>query len=212
MNNLALIVGITGTLAVGAISPGPSFLLVARTAVTASRANGLAAALGMGVGGTLLALVSLSGLQILLATVPWLHLALKLAGGAYLLYLGWRIWRSTAQPLTLDARAAPAAASLWRSFGTGLVTQLSNPKTAIVYASVFTAFLPAAFSLSLALVLALLVFLVETLWYATVALALSSSAPRAWYLQFKQRIDRAAGAVMAGLGIKLLLSARPLSL
>ena len=60
---------IAGALTLGAMSPGPSFVMVARTAVARSRANGLAAALGMGVGGLIYAVASLLGLQALFAAV-----------------------------------------------------------------------------------------------------------------------------------------------
>jgi threonine/homoserine/homoserine lactone efflux protein len=208
MNDLPVILGIGGALALGAISPGPSFLLVARTAVTASRVDGLAAALGMGVGGTLLSGAALLGLHALLTAVPWMYLVLKVLGGAYLLYLGVRIWRGAAEALPLSAGPLRAGGTVLRSFGVGLATQMSNPKTAIVYASVFTAFLPPHLTLWLGMVLALLVFAIETSWYAVVALALSAAAPRACYLRYKRWIDRAAGAVMATLGARLLLSVR----
>ena len=51
MNQLLPLLGIAGALAVGVVSPGPSFVMVARTAVSLSRIEGVAAAFGMGVGG-----------------------------------------------------------------------------------------------------------------------------------------------------------------
>ena len=208
MSNLAVVAGISGALALGAMSPGPSFLMVARTAVMASRRDGLAAALGMGLGGTVLASISLAGLHLLLTAVPWLYVLLKVAGGGYLVYMGWRIVRGAARPLPASGVDGPGDSRLGRSLSMGFVTQISNPKTAIVYASVFTAFLPASFSLSLAVVLALTVLAIETTWYAIVAMALSSNGPRAWYLRYKAWVDRAAGAVLGALGIRLILTAR----
>ncbi|HEX8614353.1 MAG TPA: LysE family translocator [Telluria sp.] len=211
VNELTLIAGIAAALGLGAMSPGPSFILVARTAVTASRMDGIAASVGMGIGGVLFAATALLGLHVVLTNVPWLYMVLKAAGGAYLIYLGYRIWRGAAQPLALGQGqdgAPRQRRQLGKSFSLGLVTQLSNPKTAIVYASVFTAFLPPSFSLVLALVLALVVFVIEAGWYTIVAMALSSQRPRAWYLRYKAWIDRAAGGVMAALGCKLIWSAR----
>ncbi|MDQ1829929.1 LysE family translocator [Massilia scottii] len=211
MNELTLIAGIAAALGLGAMSPGPSFIMVARTAVTASRTDGIAASVGMGIGGVLFAAIALLGLHVVLTNVPWLYMVLKAAGGAYLIYLGYRIWRGAAQPLALGQNDAPRQRrQLGKSFSLGLVTQLSNPKTAIVYAGVFTAFLPPSFSLTLALVLALVVFVIEAGWYVVVAIALSSQHPRAWYLRYKAWIDRAAGGVMAALGGKLIWSARSL--
>jgi threonine/homoserine/homoserine lactone efflux protein len=84
---------------------------------------------------------------------------------------------------------------------------LSNPKTAIVYASVFAAFLPSAPSIRFNLGVISLVFLVEAGWYSLVAMLLSTEAPRRSYLRYKAWIDRAAGGVMVALGFKLVSSA-----
>jgi threonine efflux protein len=89
----------------------------------------------------------------------------------------------------------------------GLTTQLSNPKTAIVYASVFAAFLPTLLSVHLAVALVAVVFALETSWYALVATLLSTPAPRRAYVGCKAFIDRAAGIVLLGLGLKLIASA-----
>ena len=209
MQNLPALLGIVAALAAGTISPGPSFVMVARTAASASRAEGVAAALGMGVGGAAFAVVALLGLQGFLLAVPSLYLALKVAGGLYLAYIGWRIWRGAGAPIErVDAAAATGHTrrALYPAFLRGLSTQVSNPKTAIVYASVFAAFLPAAPSWGFDIALVAVVFAIEAGWYATVALALSSERPRRAYLRFKAAIDRMAGGVMVLLGLKLVLS------
>src|SRR6185503_18291200 len=118
--------GILAALCVGVVSPGPSFIMIARTAAAGSRADGLAAALGMGAGGFCFGLLALAGLQGLLAAVPALYLALKVAGGLYLAYMGLRMWLSARQPLRLDLQRPVRAR---RSFALGFVTQVSNPKT-----------------------------------------------------------------------------------
>jgi threonine/homoserine/homoserine lactone efflux protein len=210
MQELVALVGIIGALAVGVVSPGPSFVMVARLAVATSRANGLGAAVGMGVGGAVFAVAALSGLQAVLLAVPSVYVALKLLGGLYLGYLGLRIFRSATVPLAVELPGHDAAASLSRSFWLGLTTQVSNPKTAIVYASVFAAFLPNTFSPLFVTALLCVVFAIEAGWYAVVATMLSSSRPRRAYLCYKAWVDRTAGLVMVGLGLKLIASARKL--
>jgi threonine/homoserine/homoserine lactone efflux protein len=201
------LLAIAGAITLGAMSPGPSFLLVARTAIARSRLDGLAAALGMGVGGVLFAAAALLGLHVVLIAVPWLYLVLKVAGGAYLIFIGVMIWRGARQPVRIDEGRAvePRAAS---SFWLALATQISNPKTAVVYASVFVSLLPPEVPLWAMLVLPLVIFAIEAGWYAIVALALSAPSPRAGYLRFKAGIDRAAGTVMALLGLRLILATR----
>lgn len=207
MTELASFLGIGVVLFMGAASPGPSFVLVARTAASDGRPAGLASALGMGVGGLCFAVACLLGLHAALLAVPSLYTALKVAGGTYLAYLGIRIWRGARQPLEVSVDASRGPARSGRThFTLALVTQLSNPKSALVYASVFAAFMPTGPSLGYKLAVAALVFAVEVGWYAAVATVLSASAPRAAYLRSKLWVDRVAGAVLGAFGIKLASS------
>ncbi|TCW43446.1 threonine/homoserine/homoserine lactone efflux protein [Phytobacter diazotrophicus] len=207
MQHLPEIFGIATALAAGAVSPGPSFVMVARTSASMGRINGLLAALGMGFGGLIFATASLLGLHGVLLAVPSLYLLLKVGGGLYLAYLGFRIWRGARHPLVAEIQRHDRSISPSPRFLLlGLTTQLSNPKTAIVYASVFAAFLPPDSSLSFKVVVALLVFLIEATWYALVAIVLSASKPRNVYLRGKAWFDRAAGGVMMALGVKLVTS------
>ncbi|MEJ1168834.1 LysE family translocator [Variovorax sp. CCNWLW235] len=211
MNDITVpLLGIAGAMIVGAMSPGPSFVMVARTAVSASRGDGLAAALGMGAGGIVFAIAALVGLQAAFLAVPALYLGVKLLGGAYLVYLGIRIWRGAREPLAVsqEERSPGSRGNGWRAFLLGMGTQISNPKTAVVYASIFAAFLPREVPLALALAVPAVIFCIETGWYSIVALALSSAAPRSAYLRYKAWIDRAAGGVMVLLGVKLLSGVR----
>ncbi len=208
MNTAMTVLSIGSAIAIGAISPGPSFVMVARTAVASTRGNGLAAALGMGAGGIVFATAALLGLQVLLASVPWLYLAFKVAGGGYLAYLGYRIWQGANAPLTLPASAGPdSQPSLKRAFILGLGTQLSNPKTAIFYGSIFASLLPHDIPAALFVALPVVVFCIEAGWYSIVALLLSSASPRDAYLRYKSWIDRVAGGVMALLGLRLVITA-----
>jgi threonine/homoserine/homoserine lactone efflux protein len=163
----------------------------------------------MGVGGLIFACLSLLGLHGLLLAVPSLYVVLKVLGGLYLAYLGIRIWRGARKPLThSDVGASAGFQPATRCFALGLATQISNPKTAVVYASVFAAFLPATSTVAFNLCVVGLVFLIEAGWYAFVAVALSSERPRNVYLRYKAWIDRTAGAVMIALGLRLATSSR----
>lgn len=205
MHTYLSLLAIVGALSAGVVSPGPSFVMVARVAVAQSRQAGVYAALGMGLGGFLFATAALLGLQAVLMAVPALYLALKILGGIYLAYLGLRIYRSARSPLAFEGASASGAGAR-RYFWIGLSTQLSNPKTAIVYASVFAALLPGSFGPGFAAALLALVFAIESGWYTIVALVLSASAPRATYIRAKKWLDRTAGVVMMVLGARLVAS------
>ncbi len=199
---------VLGAILIGAISPGPSFVLVARTAMAVSRVDGLYTAIGMGIGSVVFSSVVLLGLQALLVKIPVLYLTLKLVGGLYLIYIAVRIWRGAKEPIVIPGSVEEISRPAKKSFLLGLFTQLSNPKTAIFYGSIFAALLPMNLPLLAALVLPFLVFLVEAGWYTIVALALSSESLRAVYFRAKKYIDRLAGGVMGLLGLKLIVSVR----
>jgi threonine/homoserine/homoserine lactone efflux protein len=204
MSELAVTVAILGALLIGAISPGPSFVMVLRTSIALSRSDGLAAAIGMGLGGALFGTAALLGLTALLAQVEWLYVVLKVAGGAYLIYLAIRIWRGAREPVAIPQTAAFKSNSLQRSFSVALMTQLSNPKTAVAYASIFAALLPPQVPAWMVLALPPLIFLIETSWYAVVTFVFSSYRPRSAYVRAKAWIDRVTAFVIGGLGLRLV--------
>src|SRR6202023_2061074 len=105
MEGLIPFLGILGALTLGAVSPGPSFVFVSRTSLALSRRDGMAAALGMGIGGVIFAALALFGLQAVLAKVAGLYAGLRLAGGLYLLYVAFRLWRAAGAPLIAPASA-----------------------------------------------------------------------------------------------------------
>lgn len=207
MDITVILLSILGAIVIGAISPGPSFVFVTRTTIALSRRDGLAAALGMGVGGVIYGGLALLGLQAVLARIEWLYLALKILGGLYLFWLAIGLWRGAARPIvvpkTADGRPRGAARSFWLA----LVTQLSNPKAAIVYGSIFAAFLPAQVPAWIFAALLPPIFAIEAGWYVIVALAFSADRPRAAYLRWKLWVDRIAGSVMGALGLRLILGA-----
>lgn len=203
MDPILAVLAILGALFIGVISPGPSFVLVARTAIAVSRSDGLAAAVGMGLGGVTFGVLALAGLTAVLATVEWLYAGLRILGGLYLMYLAILIWRGAREPIVVS-QAAGGVSNPWRSFVVALTTQVSNPKAAIVYGSVFAALLPPSLPGWIYIVLPPLIFVLETTWYAAVALLFSAETPRAAYLRSKHWFDRLAGAVMGLLGARLI--------
>ena len=70
MNSYGFLLGIASVLLLGAMSPGPSFIVVARNALSKSRAHGLATAVGTGLGVSLFAVLAGLGVTCLLYTSP----------------------------------------------------------------------------------------------------------------------------------------------
>nr|WP_321269945.1 LysE family translocator [uncultured Tolumonas sp.] len=202
------VIAITGALAAGAVSPGPSFIYVARNAISLSRQHGFATALGMGSGACTFAVIALLGLHAVFTAVPFAFWLLKIVGGAYLVFLASKILRSAHQPLQQLDTDRTANMSLGRAYLFGLLTQLSNPKTAIVFAGVFSALLPQEIPAYFYAAIPFAAFCVDAGWYFIVAFVLSSETPRKAYLRFKALFDSTAGCVMGLLGVKLIFSGK----
>lgn len=208
METTLALIPILAVLAIGVISPGPSFILVARAAVAASRVAAISAAWGMAIGAVILAIAALLGLNALLHQIPSAYLSLKVIGGLYLFYLAYKTWHGASTPISIGENAAASPKSLLHHFWLAAATMLSNPKAAVQYGVIFAAMLPPSPSLPLTLALPVGVFTLEASWYLVVAFALSASKPRDAYVRTKYAIDRTVGVVLGALGIKLLLSSK----
>ncbi|PQK86471.1 LysE family translocator [Pantoea ananatis] len=204
---ISSLMAIAAVLIMGVISPGPSFIYVARNSVVHSRLHGIVTALGTGVGAAIFALVAMLGLQRLLLLVPELFVVMKVAGGFYLLWLAFNIFKGASQPVHLALNGQNGHSKTWlKTFRDGLLTQLSNPKTAIIFASIFSALLPKNIPLLFYVVIPLMSFLIDFVWYSIVSVALSAEKPRQVYLRIKTSVDRVSSAVLGILGIKLISS------
>lgn len=200
---LSSLMAIAAVLIMGVISPGPSFIFVARNAVARSRLHGMVTALGTGAGAAIFSIMAMLGLQKVLTAVPELFIGLKVAGGLYLLWLGYKIFRGSAQPWTFrqrDGRQPLFAEDLPRR---AVYSAQQSQNCAGVRLN-FTALLPAQIPTAFYYIVPLMSFLIDVSWYSLVALVLSADRPRRVYLRLKRRIDIATATVLGALGLRLI--------
>ena len=199
---LAAFVAIALLHLMAAISPGPAVLMAARTGVTEGLRTGSFLAVGIGVGAVIWAMAALFGLALVFQAAPALLWGLKILGGLYLLYMAWSMWRDAAKPLdTTQTTKMPRSAI--SAFRLGLVTQLANPKPAVLFSAIFIGTVPPDTPLWADAALLIVVFLNETLWNILVTRVFSLDRTRRGYISLKSLIDRAFGATLALLGIKI---------
>jgi threonine/homoserine/homoserine lactone efflux protein len=188
------------------MSPGPSFVAVSRIALSSGRPAGLSAALACGLGVLPWAIGAAAGLALLFQQVPLLYARLKLFGGLYLIYVAFQVWRRAAEPLpTTESGDRQSAA---QAFISTLLLQVSNPKVAVFFGSIFVAVLPDNPPLSLLAAILAIVLINEIGWYVLVALVFSARGPRRVYARFKPSLDRVMAALLGALGVRLVLDAR----
>ena len=136
MPDLNAIIAVTMAGLALSVTPGPSMLYVLSRSLGQSRAAGLASALGLGVGGVILALATALGLAALFERLGWLVPMLQFAGSAYLAWLGLGMIR-TARDNASRALTAMDVATTDRFLGIfwqGVLVELLNPKTVLFFA------------------------------------------------------------------------------
>ena len=202
---LAAFAAFAGLTLLGAISPGPAVLMAARTGLTEGFRTGAMLAAGIGAGAVFWAACAMSGLNLLFVALPGLLIVLKVAGGAYLIWIGWKLWSGATVPFDVtDTRPVPRSAA--SAFRLGLVTQLTNPKPVILLGAIFLGTIPQGTPLWVHAALLAVIFFNETVWNILVARIFSLDRTRAGYISLKTVIDRTFGAMLALLGLKVALT------
>ncbi|GGE26879.1 Threonine/homoserine/homoserine lactone efflux protein [Gemmobacter megaterium] len=187
---------------VAAASPGPAVLMAARTGVTEGFRTGMWLAFGLGLGALVWAVAALFGLAVLFQIAPALLWGFKVAGGLFLCWIAWNMWRHAADPLPapVEGRAARGRLSALRL---GLATQLANPKPAVFFGAVFVGTVPPGTSLPWIAALLFAVWMNEVICNILVARLFSFDRTRSIYARLKTGIDRAFGGILAVLGLKI---------
>ena len=184
------------------LSPGANVLLVSQLAASDRGQSAVFAALGVTLGALAWATLAVLGVNVVFQVFPGLRLALQVAGGLYLMYVGSRLWRSRGPELDGSAPAISRQAA----FRLGLLTNITNPKSALFFGSVFAASFPAA-PTPLLQVCAVIMIVVNALaWHLLLAYLFSRPQVRAVYARTRTRANRVASAAMGLLGLGLLLA------
>jgi threonine/homoserine/homoserine lactone efflux protein len=195
-----------------AASPGPSTVLVIQTAASSGRRAAFFMTLAMTVGAVAWAAAALYGLQALFARFEWLYIAMRIAGGIYLIYLAVMLWlhAGKAMPEFDESKVGgkEEQRSDWQAFTKALTLQVSNPKVIVFFGSIFISLLPAQPPGWMeATVLAVVAFN-EFTWYALISLLFSGETARSFYRRAKLWTDRLMGSVLGLLGLRLALMDR----
>jgi len=194
------------------IIPGLDTTLVLRSSLTQSRAHAYSTAFGICSGAFVWGAAAAVGAAALLAASEVAFTVLKLAGAAYLLYLGISMivasFRHTAVPET-DAPARPTG-RLTAAFGRGLLSNILNPKVGVFYIALIPQFIPQGVPpLGMGLLLALVHVVESLIWFSAIIFA--SQIARRWFTNPKvvRWIDRVTGGVLVGFAGVLAVESTP---
>jgi threonine/homoserine/homoserine lactone efflux protein len=191
------------------LAPGQDTFYILGSSIAQGRRVGVASALGISTGCIVHTLAAAVGLSAILATSTSAFIAVKLAGAAYLVYLGIRYLMAPARELAGAERAAPGHA--WKAFRQGIVTNVLNPKVALFFLAFLPQFIDPNSPVKIAAFLALgLTFVVTgTAW--CLLLAIGAARVRGFFAAHPRaftRLSQATGLVFVLLGLRLAVSER----
>ncbi|MBM7060146.1 LysE family transporter [Pseudomonas sp. UL073] len=188
-------------------SPGPDFAIVVRESVANGRRAGTWTALGVGSGIFVHVGYSLLGIGLIVSQSILLFNALKWLAAAYLLYIGLKALRAKpAEPGSLELAGAALERSARGAFTTGFVTNGLNPKATLFFLSLFTVVINPHTPLWIQAGYGLYLAAATALWFCLVARLFSQPRVRAGFARLGHWFDRAMGAVLIALGVKLALT------
>jgi threonine/homoserine/homoserine lactone efflux protein len=119
--------------------PGPNMMYLVSRSVSQGYKAGLVSLLGTGAGFVIYMVMANVGMAEVFVVVPWLYMGLKMCGAGYLLYLSWRTLKPGG-PALFEQRALPRDSRM-KLFRMGLMTNLLNPKAAIMYLALIPQFI-----------------------------------------------------------------------
>lgn len=191
------------------LTPGPDTVYILGRSIAHGRRAGVASALGISVGSVFHTCAAALGLSAVLATSAWAFTAVKLAGAAYLIFLGVRALLERNHDLAIPAhfKRNDAAAA----FRQGILTNILNPKVALFFLAFLPQFIDSATpSKTIAfLILGLTFVTTGTIW--CLMLAWFSSAFSARLREsptVATLLNRIVGSLFIFLGVRLAVAAR----
>ena len=204
------ILGFTLVALLTVVTPGLDTMLVLRHSLLGGRRAGLAVVLGTTAGCLVWATASLVGLTALLTASRWAYDAVRIAGAAYLVWLGAStLWRTFTRRNTAEASVTIAKTGPWHAFRAGMTTNLLNPKPGVFYMSLLPQFLPDGPANAAWGVLLVAIHLsIGLIWLPLVAITAARARHLFTRARFRRWLDRLTATVLIGLGVKLATETR----
>ena len=194
------------------ITPGPDTALIIRNALRAGARSASLSALGVGVGSAAWAAASVIGVAALLESSDIAFTVFKLAGAAYLVYLGLRTLAGTFRPASIaaqdSAEAASAGMSARTAFVQGVLNNLLNPKAGAIFATVMPQFIEPGDSTTRLVLMVACYDAIVIAWLCAYALVVSRARRSGAGVRVRKALERVTGTVMIGLGVRLALERR----
>lgn len=213
MIDSSVLLAFVATSAVVILVPGSDMFLLLRLSLTRGVAAGVQALGGIHLGNAIQAALMISGVGLLVSRIPFAIIALKVIGAAYLLYLAITSWRSVlskkSEPsVTADGRSdsTKTAERGSSAFGSGLLTNVTNPKVLLFFVAFFPQFLGSASNIPLQLLMLSVVFIaLAIVWELIIVLGAAKLGATMTSANFSRVMDTICAIAFTILAVLILV-------
>lgn len=189
-------------------SPGPDFLIVSKNSVSYSRKIGIWTALGVALGIGVHVTYCLLGIALIISKSILLFNTFKYIGAAYLIWIGYKGLRAranTSSEIQIE-KSDTKSISVFDVIKTGFLVNVLNPKATLFFLALFTQVIDPNTPILIQLLYGIEMIVATFVWFTFVSVVFSNRMMKSRMSKFGHWIDRVAGAVLVGLGIKVALS------
>ena len=198
-NELTLLVTVA---IVMAISPGADFALVCRNTISSSRESGLYTTFGIASALWLHIAYCIAGLALVINNSPVLFMTIKYTGAIYLVFLGFQ---SFMMKTTTPHTQSPIKTLLSNrmAFVNGFTSNALNPKTTLLFLSIFTQLVSPSTPLTIQVIYGVIICIAHIIWFVSVSLLLSQQRFLNKIHRYEQQVNRLLGIVLVLFGLKV---------
>ena len=183
------------------LSPGADFVVVVKNSLSGSRQSGIFTAIGIFSAIWIHTFYTLAGIGLIISQSILIFTFIKIIGTLYLIYLGISCIRNKDKLKTINADEV--GLSNWKSFQSGFITNLFNPKATMFYLSVFTQVVSTETPIFIQIIYGLTISLSCLIWFSIVAIFLNNEKIKSQFLKAQKPIEIALGIILIGFGLQV---------
>lgn len=206
MEYLPLIGTVTILNLLGAISPGPDFIVTVKNSLRYSRRSGIFTGLGIGLGLSVHLFYCAAGIGYFISKSILLFSIIKILGALYLIYIGISSFFGKGSKIEITEEKTGVDIARLAAFKMGFLTNVLNPKATLFFLSLFTFVISPSTPLYVILIISGIIITTALVWFTTVSIFFTHQKVQRMFLRFGDTINRLLGGLLVALGIKIALT------
>jgi len=206
MNDLYLIITISGIHFLALISPGPDFIIVLKNSVQYSRKIGIFTSIGISLGIIVHLFYCITGLALILSTNDFILNVFKFLCSGYLIYIGIKSF----QTINLNQKFIKKnskKSSIYKAIRIGFLTNILNPKVSLFFLSLFSLIIiPDELPTYILIILIIIITLSTFIWFSLIAIFLTQKSINIILSKHLKYLNKIFGSMLILIGIRVLSS------